>query len=77
MAEKTWHSEATRRWGQDALSISGEGPYALLAHCGWQINVTLWPTRDEAEEQKRTLDELGCGVDQCPRNHEIVDLGSS
>lgn len=52
--------------------ISGEGRYALLAHCR-VLTVTLWDDPAEAERQKRFIDETACGG-LCRRSHEIVEL---
>ncbi len=73
MAGKVWFKEAKRRWGKKAAWIHGDGQYALLAWCR-VLTVTLWPTKDEAEENKKFIDEMACGGG-CTRNHEIVDLG--
>lgn len=75
MAEKAWLKEAKRRWGKKAVWITGDGQYALLAHCNNQLTITLWLTRDEAEEQKRFIDTMACGGN-CTRDHEIIDLGA-
>ncbi len=72
MADKTWRKEARKRWGKQAEWITGEGQFALLAWCR-VLTVTLWKTRDEAEEQKKFIDETGCGG-LCTRKHEIIDL---
>lgn len=68
---ETWQQKAQKRW-QRAEWISGSGPFALLAHCGL-LTVTLWETQEEAEEQKRMIDQIGCGG-ECFRHHEIVTL---
>lgn len=74
MADKSWRTEARKRWGRKASSIDGDGQFALLAWCR-VLTVTLWQTRDEAEKEKKVIDETACGG-YCTRNHEIVDLGS-
>ncbi len=73
--DEKWYEEAQKRWGKKAEWIQGNGQYALLA---WRrvLTVTLWPTKDQAEESKKDVDEMACGGG-CIRNHEIVDLGSS
>lgn len=38
--------------------------------------VTLWHTRQEAEDTKRFIDDIGCGG-MCKGKHEIVDLTMS
>lgn len=53
--------------------ISGDGPFALAAHCR-PLTVTLWPTRELAETERVFIDDTGCGHPCHKRNHEIVDL---
>ena len=60
---------ADKHW-KEAEWISGDGPYALLAHCG-VLTVTLHPTERKAEESKALIDRTGCGSG-CGRRHEIV-----
>lgn len=72
MADKAWRTEARKRWGKKAEWIQGDGQFALLAWCR-VLTVTLWPTIAEAEENKKFIDEMGCGGG-CTRNHEIIDL---
>jgi hypothetical protein len=67
-----YHKKAKRRW-RKAEWITGEGRYALLAHCR-ALTITLWPTIEEAEVCKTRIDETACGG-LCWRNHEIIDLG--
>ena len=67
-----WLKEAKRRWGKKAEWIVGNGQFALLAWCR-VLTITLWSTREEAEKQKRIIDEFACGG-FCNRQHEIVDL---
>jgi hypothetical protein len=52
--------------------ITGNGPFALLAHCR-VLTITLWPTMELAEETKKRIDEMCCGG-KCIRDHEIIDL---
>ena len=74
MADKAWHKEAKRRWGKEAAWITGDGQFALLAKCSG-LTVTLWRTREEAQERKKFIDANACGIGcTCTRNHEIVDL---
>jgi hypothetical protein len=63
---------AKKKWGKQAESIEGEGRYAVLARCGL-LTINLCPTIEEAEEQKRFIDEIGCGG-RCSKRHEVVDL---
>jgi hypothetical protein len=72
MVDKTWLTEAKKRWGKQAEWITGNGQFALLAWCR-VLTVTLWTTRDEAEGKKKFIDEMGCGG-YCTGNHEIIDL---
>jgi hypothetical protein len=75
MANKSWRAEAQKRWGKEAESIHGDGQFALLAWCR-VLTVTLWQTREEAEEQKKFIDRTGCGG-FCSGDHEIIDLNIS
>ena len=52
----------------------GDGQFALLAWCG-ELSVRLYAKREDAEEQKKIIDKLGCGG-SCHKRHEIVDMGS-
>ena len=52
--------------------VSGEGPFAVLAHCR-ALTVTLHKTREKAEESQRFIDRFGCGG-ACDRRHEIVQI---
>jgi hypothetical protein len=53
--------------------ITGEGPYAVLAHCDELLTVSLHPDQEAAEESIDALDNFGCGR-ACGRRHEIVVL---
>lgn len=72
MADTTWQKEAKRRWGRKAEWITGDGQFALLAHCR-VLTVTLHQTMAQAEESKRFIDRMGCGG-LCTNNHEIIAL---
>jgi len=74
MVEKSWRSEAGRRWGKEAAWITGSGQFALLAWCR-ALTVTLWATKAEAEREKAFIDRTACGG-LCTLNHEIIDLGN-
>jgi hypothetical protein len=52
--------------------IQGEGKFALLAHCR-TLTVMLFDNEEEAEENNKFIDSLGC-CGRCRRNHTIVDL---
>jgi hypothetical protein len=71
---RTWSAQARCRWPQ-AIWIAGNGPLALLAHCG-ELTVTLWAKDDpKALQAKRMIDELACGG-RCwgASGHEFVRL---
>lgn len=72
MTNKTWLKEAKRRWGKQVRDIQGDGQFALLSRCR-ALAVYLYSTRNEAEENKKFIDEIGCGG-CCSRAHEIIDL---
>ncbi len=72
MTKETWYTKARNIWGRKAEWIEGEGSYALLAWCR-VLTVTLCRTRGEAEEKKKSIDEIGCGG-FCTKKHEIIDL---
>jgi len=67
-----YKAKAKRKWGKTAEWITGNGRYALLAHCR-VLTVTLWPTMDAADKSKHQIDKYACGG-ECNRNHEILDL---
>ena len=72
---RLYQRAAECRWKR-ALWINGEGRYALLAHCGnyygrGGLTITLWKTREEAEEVLRDLKSCG---GQCIGRHEIRAL---
>lgn len=46
---------------------------ALVPPCR-EITVTLWKTREEAEEEKARIDRGGCGGMCNPARHQIVEL---
>jgi hypothetical protein len=71
---RKYHAIAKCRWGRKAVWITGEGPFALLAHCR-QLSITLWPTLEEARKKKAVIDSGGCGG-MCLRIHEIVRVVS-
>jgi hypothetical protein len=56
-----------------ATWISGEGPYAVLAHCNELLTVSLHPDEAIAEESIGVLDQFGCGY-ACGRRHEIIQI---
>ena len=72
-AASSWRAMAQRRWGKDAAWISGGGPVALLAPCR-VLTVTLWDTREAAQQQKDIIDRLACGGLCTSWRHRIVDL---
>jgi hypothetical protein len=56
--------------------ITGDGPYAVLAHCDELLTVSLHLDREVAEESIGVLDQFGCGQ-ACGRRHEIVLISLS
>jgi len=74
MENKTWYTKAKRKWGRQAEWIEGEGRYAVLAWCR-VLTVILCQTRDESEQKKKFIDEIGCGG-FCAKKHEIIDLAT-
>jgi hypothetical protein len=77
-----WQVKAQPKWGSKAVSIVGDGPFALLTWCvgsrqmrGSEVTVSLWATRDDAEGQKRFIDESARGG-VCGGAHEVLDLRS-
>jgi hypothetical protein len=52
--------------------ITGDGPYALLAHCR-VLTVTLHQRPETAEAGRQTIDETACGG-ACYGKHEIIQL---
>ncbi len=72
MVGRSWRAKAQRRWGKETQIINGNGQFAFLTWCR-VLEVTLFPTRDEAEEFKKNIDRYKCGGG-CTGNHEIIDL---
>jgi hypothetical protein len=52
--------------------VTGEGPYAVLAHCR-VLTVMLHGSAAAAEASKKSIDETACGG-MCFKRHEIVQL---
>ena len=73
MSEENWRAKAESRWGSQATWISGDGRFALLAPCR-HLSVSLYDTREEAENAKVSLAEIRCGGGCNPSSHELVDL---
>ncbi len=69
---RTYPAMAACVWPRAAW-VTGDGPYALLAHCG-TLKVTLWPTGAQAQEHRTRIDRAGCGAHCDPAGHEIVEL---
>jgi len=69
---KGYLHQAKKRWGRESAWITGEGKYALLAHCRI-LTVTLHETKESAEKSKRFIDKFACGG-LCYRAHEIIEL---
>jgi hypothetical protein len=66
-----WKRRARRRWRRTCW-ITGDGPYAVVAHCR-EVSVSLHHTQENADECLRSLARSGCGG-ACVMDHEIVDL---
>lgn len=76
MAERSaWRTAATKRW-PNAAWITGDGPVAVVAPCRG-ITVTLWKTREAAEQEKARIDRTGCGGMCDPARHQIVELSDA
>jgi hypothetical protein len=67
-----------------ASARGGDGPFALLAHCGSYFppthkspfvntSITLWMEVEKALEEARALLARKCGG-QCTGDHEVVEL---
>jgi hypothetical protein len=69
--EIDWKARAWRRWRR-AYWIEGDGPVALLAHCG-VLTVTLHDSVADAEDDRIIKDGGPCGS-RCKGDHEIVDM---
>lgn len=57
-----------------AVWVTGQGPYATLAHCR-HLSVMLHATLAEAEQSMATIRATGCGG-ACDGKHELVQLVS-
>ena len=62
---------AQRIWPQ-AEWITGEGPFALLAHCR-VLTITLHQDLARAEQAKQRIDTFCCGG-ACSGCHELLEL---
>jgi hypothetical protein len=69
---RKWSTVAACLW-RHAGWISGEGPWAVLAHCNEHLTITLHKTLDSAERSKKLIDGGACGG-KCSNAHEIVRL---
>lgn len=56
----------------EAAYITGDGPYALVAHCD-MLSVALYETATEAGDARRRLSTVGCGR-TCERRHQLAVL---
>jgi hypothetical protein len=82
---RDWHKVASCRWHRGLLWCQGNPPaggpcFAVVSLCGHpgnyrgpQVTVTLWRTREEAEEAKGMIDRLACGGGCC-RDHRLVEM---
>lgn len=66
---RTYQRTAECLWPAAAW-VSGEGPWAVLAHCR-TLTVTLHADLEGAEKAKQTIDDTACGG-RCYHRHEIV-----
>lgn len=62
------------RWPR-AEWVMGDGPHAVLSHCGRGLTVALYATEAEAEKARASLDSSRCGH-ACNGTgwHELVSL---
>jgi hypothetical protein len=65
------------RWPRP-LWVQGDPPpggecWAVVSLCSPGVTVTLWPTLEQAERAKQSIDDTGCGG-SCWRRHRILAL---
>jgi hypothetical protein len=68
---RTYRKTAECIWRR-AEWITGEGPYACLAHCR-VLTVQLYKSAEAAEAAKVTIDDTACGG-MCRGEHEIIEI---
>ena len=69
---KTYRGMARDLWPR-AEWIAGEGPWAVVASCGYGTTVTLWDDLHKAEEAIQDINQIGCGG-RCYKNHFVGRL---
>lgn len=70
-SHRSYRTMAKCMWKR-AVWVTGEGPFAVLAHCR-VLSVTLHKTPEAAEAAKKTIDSTACGG-ACNGRHEIVEV---
>lgn len=76
--ELPFYTKAYRKWGKEAVSIDGEGPFASLAFCrvgGWNgptLSIELYKTLAEAVQAQHGL---CCGGQYCIGSNEDCEHG--
>lgn len=68
---RSYRAAARCMWPR-ACWISGDGPYALLAHCD-VLTITLWPTAGKAFSTYQWLAGFKCGH-LCTGRHEVIKI---
>ncbi len=68
---RTYRTTAQCIWKR-AEWVTGEGPYAVLAHCR-VLTLTLHDTAEKAEASKAVIDSTACGG-MCSGRHEVVQV---
>lgn len=72
----SWKAIAKKHFGQDSTYRRGDGGFALVTPCR-EVHFSLWSTPEEAQEQKATVDNTGCGGDCTPWRHYVLELQST
>jgi hypothetical protein len=70
-----WKNKAKRLLGNRSIHLQGDGQFALVTPCR-TCAFSLWPTRAEAEQAKKSI--ISCGRDcHDVAFHYIADLGKA
>jgi hypothetical protein len=72
MMSESFKAKAQARWPA-ALSIFGDGSYAVISRCPPGITVVLTPSLESAQKRKLNVDQFRCGR-ECKGMHEVVKL---